>query len=151
MTTPSAIQTAGLPSPIASLAAGYMPSYIFARLRNSGILHHSTTIATGMIKSAVQSFRQYVWKERCLRQTNKEQQLGITKSMKRTYTDNSRRSQYLQTNTTTTAYHAAKEKWKMATERGLTMMTQVIRLGSHGIDNGWAHYSNISHSLAKFL
>ena len=71
--------------------------------------------------------------------------------MKRTYTGNSRRSQSLQTNTTTTAYHAAKEKWKMVTERGLTMMMQVIRLGSHGIDNGWAHYSNISHSLAKFL
>ena len=148
MTTPSAIQTAGLPSPIASLAAGYMPSYIFARLRNSGILHHSTTIATGMIKSAVQSFRQYVWKERCLRQTNKEQQLDITKSMN---TGNFRRSQSLQTNTTTTTYHAAKEKWKMTTERGLTMMMQVIRLGSHGIDNGWAHYSNISHSLTKFL
>ena len=152
LSTPTAIQNADLPSPIASLAAGYMPSYIFARLRTSGVLHHSTTVATNMIKTAVHSFRQFVWKERCRRQTDKEQQLGITKSMKRTYTGNSRRSQSLQTNiVTTTAYHAAKEKWKLATERGLTMMTQVIRLGSHGIDNGWAHYSNINRSLSKFL
>jgi hypothetical protein len=95
LSTPTAIQNADLPSPIASLAAGYMPSYIFAHLRNSEILHHSTTITTGMIKSTIQSFRQYVWKEQCLRQTNKEQQLDIIKSMKRTYIDNSRRPQSL--------------------------------------------------------
>ena len=56
LTTPTAIQTAGLPSPIASLAAGYIPSYIFARLRNSGVLYHSMTIATGMIKAAIHAF-----------------------------------------------------------------------------------------------
>jgi len=43
----------------------------------------------------------------------------------------------------TTAYHVAKEKWKLVTECGLPIMTQVIRLGSHGIDNGWAHYNNV--------
>ena len=51
----------------------------------------------------------------------------------------------------TTAYHAAKEKWKLATEQSLTMMMQVICLGSYRIDNGWAHYSNINRSLSKFL
>ena len=51
---------------------------------------------------------------------------------------------------TTTAYHAVKEKWKLTIKRGLSMMTQVIRLGSHGTDNGWAHYNNISRNFLIF-
>ena len=52
---------------------------------------------------------------------------------------------------TTTAYHAAKEKWKQAKDRGLNLMTQIIRLGSNGLDNGWGHYNKISHNISKFL
>ena len=149
---PSAIHNSILPSPIASLAAGYMPSYIFARLRTSGIFHHSTAIATNMIKSAVYSFQQSIWKDRCTRQAEKEQRLGITKAMKRTFTGRNQHSQTLQTNSvTTTAYHAVKEKWKLTMKRGLSMMTQVIRLGSHGTDNGWAHYNNISRNFSNIL
>src|SRR5688500_18216383 len=62
LATPSAIQGSILPSPIASLATRYMPLYIFARLRNSGILHHSTIIDTNMIKSAIHLFRQSIGK-----------------------------------------------------------------------------------------
>ena len=126
---PSAIHNSILPSSIASLAAGYMPSYIFARLRTSGILHHSTAIVTNMIKSAVYSFQQSIWKDRCTRQAEKEQRLGITKAMKRTFTGRNQYSQTLQTNSvTTTAYHAVKEKWKLTMKRDLSMMTQVSRL-----------------------
>src|SRR5256885_1723680 len=92
---PSAIHNSILPSSIASLAAGYMPSYIFARLCTSGILHHSTAIATNMIKSAVYFFQQSIWKDRCTRQAEKEQRLGITKAMKRTFTGRNQHSQSL--------------------------------------------------------
>ena len=152
LTAPSAIQGSILPSPIASLATGYMPSYIFARLRNSGILHHSTIIATNMIKSAILSFRQSIWKDRCSRQAEKEHRLGITKAMKQSYTGRNRPTQVLSSVAiTTTAYHAAKEKWKQAIDRGLNLMTQIIRLGSNGLDNGWGHYNKPSHNISKFL
>ena len=72
--------------------------------------------------------------------------------MKWTFTGRNQHPQTLQTNSvTTTAYHAVKEKWKLIMKRGLSIMTQVIRLGSHGTDNGWAHYNNISRNFSNIL
>ena len=70
--------------------------------------------------------------------------------MKKTYTGNNRQSQTLQmTMAMTTAYYAAKEKWKLTTECDLTMMTQVICLDSHEIDNSWVHYNTIGFESIK--
>jgi len=52
---------------------------------------------------------------------------------------------------TTTAYHAAKEKWKLATTWGLSKMAQIIWLGNLGTDHGWATYNSITHNLSKFI
>ena len=66
--------------------------------------------------------------------------------------DRNQHPQTLQTNSViTTAYHAVKEKWKLIMKHGLSMMTQVIQLESHGTDNSWAHYNNISRNFSNIL
>ena len=149
---PQPIQHSILPSPIASLAMGIMPSYVLAQLRSSGILHHSTVIGTHMLKSAMKSFRKHIWTERCNRQAEKEHRLGITKNMKKAYGNGSSSTDNTVSNAaTTTAYHAMKEKWKEALDRGLSKMDQIVRLGHHGSDYGWAHYNNISRNFSNFI
>src|SRR3990170_7208846 len=70
-------------SPIQYLAKGVFPAFILDDLRSMCITSNLGAICSGLLKNAINAFREFIWKPRCTKNVDREKRLEITKAEKR--------------------------------------------------------------------
>src|SRR3990170_3607409 len=70
-------------SPIQYLAKGIFPAFIIEDLRSMRITSNLGAICSGLLKNAINAFREFIWKPRCTKNVDREKRLEITKAEKR--------------------------------------------------------------------
>ena len=121
------------------MAKGILLALVVKDLQNMNIHSNFNTICTGLLKHAIEAFRENIWKPRCTLNADKEKRLGITKAEKRFYTPANPRSHNFRTSLNIPGhYQILLERWKRNWNLGHKEMVRYVTKGSNGFDNGWA-------------
>jgi len=95
------------------MAKGILPALVVEDLRNMNIHSNFNTICTGLLKHAIEAFREIIWKPRCILNADKEKRFGITKAEKRFRTSaNPRPYNFRTTLDIPEHYQTLLERWK---------------------------------------
>src|SRR5947207_5990707 len=96
---------------------------------------HINTICSGLLKNAINAFREHIWKPRCILNVDKEKRLGITKSSKRfRMPSHSRIQQSRVTPNISGQYQLLLERWKRNWILGHSKMLRFVKKGLNDFD-----------------